>query len=88
LGTQVLGILACIAFVFPVAFVRFYVIKNTIGVRVKSKIEETGIDLALHGIESYPEFAGIELKGVEIEKKEVGDLSGPGLAPSRGAVAD
>lgn len=80
LGVQVVGILACIAFVFPSAWVMFFVIKQTIGLRVTDKIEDDGIDLAYHGIESYPEFLG----GVEVPKpvkKPVGHLSPePGIA--------
>ncbi len=56
LGYQVVGILACIAFVFPSALLLFYVIKRTIGLRVSAQVEDEGIDLATHGIQSYPEF--------------------------------
>lgn len=80
LGVQALGLLACTAFVFPSALVVFFVIKNTIGLRVSDKVEQDGIDLAYHGIESYPEFIG----GVEIVKPiktPVGHFSSePGVA--------
>ena len=66
LGIQALGIVACVAFVFPIAFLLFLGIKNTMGLRVKPEVESTGIDLAFHGIESYPEFAGVELHGITI----------------------
>jgi Amt family ammonium transporter len=66
LGVQALGILACIAFVFPSAVLVFQVIKRTIGLRVAPEVESTGIDLAYHGIESYPEFGGVELHGITI----------------------
>ncbi len=66
LGVQAVGVLACIAFVFPVAYLMFQGIKNTIGLRIKDSVEATGIDLEYHGIESYPEFAGIELHGITI----------------------
>ena len=66
LGIQAIGILACIAFVFPVSLLLFVVIKNTIGLRIPPEVEATGIDLHYHGIESYPEFAGVELHGITI----------------------
>ena len=71
LGIQALGIGACIAFVFPVAYLLFLGIKHTIGLRVSPETETTGIDLEFHGIESYPEFAGIELHGITIKSAEV-----------------
>jgi Amt family ammonium transporter len=69
LGVQALGMVANIAFVFPVALGIFLVIKNTVGLRVSPKVEAEGIDLTYHGIESYPEFLGmLESPKVEIEK--------------------
>ena len=56
LGYQLIGILACIAFVFPISFVLFRIIKRTIGLRVTPEVETSGIDLAFHGVGSYPEF--------------------------------
>jgi len=72
LGIQALGIVACIAFVFPVALMLFFAIKNTVGLRVSPEVESTGIDLEFHGIESYPEFAGVELHGITIKSAELG----------------
>jgi len=66
LGIQAVGILACIAFTFPIAYLLFTILKNTIGLRVPDHVEATGIDLEYHGIESYPEFAGVELHGITI----------------------
>jgi Amt family ammonium transporter len=56
LGIQMLGVLAAIAFVFPSSLLLFYVIKKTIGLRVPDAVEDSGIDIPYHGIESYPEF--------------------------------
>jgi len=56
LGVQALGIVACIAWTLPMAFAMFYVIKKTIGLRVAPEVEEIGIDIPYHGIESYPEW--------------------------------
>jgi hypothetical protein len=41
-------------------------INKTIGLRVKEEVEISGIDLEYHGVESYPEFAGVELHGITI----------------------
>ena len=70
LGIQALGILAAIAFVFPIAYLMFQAIDKTIGLRVKPEVESVGIDLEYHGIESYPEFAGVELHGITIKTAE------------------
>lgn len=69
LGVQALGVLACIAYVLPIAFLLFLGIKYTIGLRVSPETEAAGIDLEYHGIESYPEFAGVELRGVSISSE-------------------
>jgi Amt family ammonium transporter len=63
LGIQAVGILACIAFVLPASLLMFTVIKRTIGLRVSPEVEAAGIDLAYHGIESYPEFTNDDLIG-------------------------
>lgn len=57
LGIQALGLLACTLWVLPMSFVMFKVIEKTIGLRVSPEVEEEGIDLAYHGVGSYPEFA-------------------------------
>lgn len=59
LGIQAIGIMACITFVFPIAYILFLIIKNTIGLRVTPEVEESGIDVAYHGVGSYPEFVDI-----------------------------
>jgi Amt family ammonium transporter len=56
LGIQAVGIVANIAFVFPLSYLVFVIIKNTVGLRVSPEVEEAGIDEAYHGIGSYPEF--------------------------------
>ncbi|MCB0201733.1 MAG: ammonium transporter, partial [Anaerolineae bacterium] len=66
LGAQAVGVLAATAFVFPVSLLMFYIISKTIGLRVPEETEAIGLDLTYHGIESYPEFAGVELHGVRI----------------------
>lgn len=66
LGAQAVGVLAAIAFVFPVSLLMFFLIDRTLGLRVSDEAESTGLDLEYHGIESYPEFAGVELHGIRI----------------------
>jgi hypothetical protein len=43
----------------------FYVLKRTIGLRVSAEVEATGLDFPQHGLESYPEFDGVELRGIQ-----------------------
>jgi Amt family ammonium transporter len=57
LGIQALGLLACTLWVLPMSFIMFKLIDNTIGLRVSPEVEDEGIDLAYHGVGSYPEFA-------------------------------
>ena len=85
LGIQAVGIVACIAFVFPLAFLMFQGIKHTIGLRVAPEVEAAGIDLAYHGIESYPEFAGVELHGITI-RRPASLVSGKETSGPDGAV--
>ncbi len=66
LGIQALGIVACIAWAFPMAMGLFYLTKRTIGLRVSPEVEATGLDFPQHGLESYPEFDGIELRGIQV----------------------
>jgi Amt family ammonium transporter len=56
LGIQALGIVVCILWTLPMSFLMFYVIKKTIGLRVAPGVEDSGIDIPYHGIESYPEW--------------------------------
>ncbi|MEJ2747945.1 MAG: hypothetical protein P8183_08545 [Anaerolineae bacterium] len=56
LGIQAIGLVAATAWTLPLAFLMFYAINKTIGLRVSETVEEEGIDLEYHGIGSYPEF--------------------------------
>ncbi len=77
LAVQALGSVAAIAFVLPISLLMFAAIKRLVGLRVPPEVESAGLDLAYHGIESYPEFAGVELHGIQI-----GDFStAEGAAP-------
>lgn len=50
---QLYGVLACGAAAFSTAFIIFYILKKTIGVRVSSQHEEEGLDSHEHGIRGY-----------------------------------
>jgi len=40
----------------------WFIIKLTMGVRVKKEEEITGLDIGEHGIEAYPDFQGFLTK--------------------------
>ena len=86
LGVQAVGVLAAIAFVFPIALLMFTIIKATIGLRVSPEVETAGIDLAYHGIESYPEFGGVELSGIQGSGPMHPDYPQERSLPSAGAA--
>jgi Amt family ammonium transporter len=65
LGIQALGLLACTVWTLPLAFLMFYLIEKSVGLRVSPAVEAAGIDLAYHGIGSYPEFIPGETPIVE-----------------------
>lgn len=52
-GTQLLGVFAYGAVAFPVAFLIFFIIKKTIGLRVSEQHETEGLDSHEHGIRGY-----------------------------------
>ncbi|MEM9324698.1 MAG: ammonium transporter [Bacteroidota bacterium] len=51
--TQLKGVLICGAMAFTCAFVIFYVLKATMGIRVSQEHEEEGLDSHEHGIRGY-----------------------------------
>lgn len=55
-GVQIVGILAVFGWVTVTAGILFFVIKNTIGLRVPENEELAGLDVQEHGIGAYPEF--------------------------------
>ena len=57
LGEQLLANLAAIVWSFAVTFGLMIVLKKTIGVRVSTETESTGLDLALHGETAYHSLA-------------------------------
>jgi Amt family ammonium transporter len=54
--TQLIGVLAYGAVCFPAAFLIFFAIKKTIGLRVSEREELRGLDLGEHGQEAYNGF--------------------------------
>jgi len=53
LVSQMIGIASTAAFVFPISYLLFYLIDKTIGLRISSKAEVEGLDLAEHGMKAY-----------------------------------
>ena len=74
IGVQVLGIVSCFLWTFPVAFIMFKLIDKTIGLRVSPEEELEGLDYAEHGGIAYPDF-GVSTHG------GISSISGP---PSSG----
>jgi Amt family ammonium transporter len=80
LGIQAIGLLACTLWTLPLSFAMVFLIDKTLGLRVSSEIEAAGIDLALHGIGSYPEF----LTDERIEEEPEPPITAPGAIPAPG----
>jgi Amt family ammonium transporter len=55
LGNQALGVVVAFAFVFTLSYVTFFLIKQTIGLRVSEEEEDAGLDIVEHGMYGYPE---------------------------------
>ncbi len=53
LSDQLIGIFACGAFTFSLAFLLFFILKVTIGIRVTAEEEEKGLDIEEHKISAY-----------------------------------
>ena len=56
IGTQLLGIVTYAVVCFPAAFLIFFVLKKTCGIRVHEDEELKGLDLGEHGMEAYGGF--------------------------------
>ncbi|THB79613.1 MAG: ammonium transporter [Desulfobacteraceae bacterium] len=77
LSVQVIGIVACFAWTFPVAYLLFKLIDATIGLRVSAEEELEGLDATEHGGNAYPDFT-------TINHGSPGVSTGPG-SPSKAA---
>ena len=51
--TQLIGVAICGAAAFSAAFIIFFVLKKTIGIRVSEEHERNGLDSHEHGIRGY-----------------------------------
>lgn len=82
LGKQALGVLCVGAFVFPVSFGVWYLIKKTMGLRVSAKEEIEGLDIGEHGNQGYPDFVTVDYTSSsdKIDYSEYTDLPEPALA--------
>ena len=56
IGVQLLGIGACFAWTFTVAFIMFKLIDKIVGLRVSPEEELEGLDVTEHGGVAYPDF--------------------------------
>lgn len=56
IGVQLIGVVAVFAFVFPVSYILFKLIKVTTGLRVSEAEEIDGLDISEHGNEAYADF--------------------------------
>ncbi|MFN2372916.1 MAG: hypothetical protein ABR545_03805, partial [Cyclonatronaceae bacterium] len=59
--TQLIGTSSILLFTFLFSLGVFWAIDFLMGVRVSSEIEFGGLDMAEHGNEAYPNFAGAEV---------------------------
>ena len=54
--SQLVGVAACGATAFVFAFIIFFVLKKTMGIRVSAAEETEGLDIHEHGMSAYPDF--------------------------------
>jgi Amt family ammonium transporter len=57
--SQLKGIVSIGLFSFVFAFIVFFVLKKTLGIRVSAEEETEGLDIGEHGNEAYPNFSTI-----------------------------
>jgi Amt family ammonium transporter len=55
-GSQLIGIVTIFAWVFGTAFLVWFALKATVGIRVNEEEEYEGVDISECGLEAYPEF--------------------------------
>jgi len=54
--TQLIGVASVFVWTFGTMFILFYIIKNTIGIRVSDEEQMEGLDIGEHGLEAYNGF--------------------------------
>lgn len=57
MGVQLIGIAAAFIWVFFVAYLMYWLISMTVGLRVSAMHEQRGLDITEHGEVGYPEFS-------------------------------
>ena len=57
---QLIGIVSIFSWVFATSFAAWFVLKNTLGIRVDEQEEYEGLDDHECGLEAYPEFSTVE----------------------------
>lgn len=57
MGVQLIGIAAAFVWVFFVAYLMYWLISMTVGLRVSAMHEQRGLDITEHGEVGYPEFS-------------------------------
>ncbi len=57
---QLIGLVSIFAWVFITSFIVWFVIKQTVGIRVSEEEEYEGVDISECGLEAYPEFVSAE----------------------------
>jgi Amt family ammonium transporter len=83
IGVQLIGALACFAWVFPTAWLMFRLVDLTIGLRASEAEEMEGLDFTEHGGNAYPDFRASGA-GMSFES---GKDSGDRFAPSASGAA-
>ncbi|TBN01881.1 ammonium transporter [Hyunsoonleella flava] len=54
--SQLVGVLSYAAICVPSAFIIFFIMKKTVGIRVSEREELEGLDAHEHGMDAYPDF--------------------------------
>lgn len=86
--SQLIGIVAIGIFSFSFAFVTFFALKATIGIRVSAKVESVGLDHSEHGLSAYRGLY-LMMKKESAEAKEMQDkkIAESGGVPPKAEVA-
>jgi Amt family ammonium transporter len=61
--TQIYGVVGFGAMVFTLSLVAWFVLKNTLGIRVSAAEETEGLDMGEHGMDAYPGFVPTQEAG-------------------------
>ena len=60
--TQLIGCAVAVTFAFVLAFIFFFILKMTVGIRVSEAEEIEGLDLGEHDMSAYPDFQRTYIK--------------------------